>query len=125
MDDGRPGAGAAVTLAVGVLTLLLFLFKYLTRRAPAPSRRNAQGKQLQRLLDQVLVVLGREEREEQRHTLLRSQQILKWIEVVRELGHSRHYDALQPLTWHRVLAGLVEHLVHEGRDALLEAIRGH
>ena len=70
-------------------------------------------------------MLGREEREEQRHALLRSQQILKWIEVVRELGHGRHYDALQPLAWHRVLAGLVEHLVHEGRDALLEAIRGH
>ena len=69
-------------------------------------------------------MLGREEGEEQWHALLGSQQILKWVEVVCELGHGRQYDALQPLTWHRVLAGLLEHLVHEGRDALLEAIRG-
>ena len=40
MDDRHLNVCTAVTVGVGALTLLFFLFKWPTRRAPAPSRRN-------------------------------------------------------------------------------------
>ena len=40
MDDRHINVCTAVTVGVGALTLLFFLFKWPTRRAPAPSRRN-------------------------------------------------------------------------------------
>jgi len=38
MNDRHPNVGAAVTVVMGVLTLLFFFFTWLKRRAPAPSR---------------------------------------------------------------------------------------
>ena len=78
------------------------------------------AEQLQRLLDQVLVVRGRQEREHQGHALVRAEQVLERLKVVGELGHRHHHHALQPLARDGQLRLLLQHGVHLRRDAVLE-----